>query len=166
MKVIKYTAYGSSNYVVEKVAIPSLGKIIKMSAIIRFPKLKAESGYEMNWKIGPVDIKGKGKSYAAFEDLRINYLLNGIRETRNGKEYIKLTNVKVKSQVNGLKLRFDNLFNGNKQLEDAANELINQNTQIVIQATQPKMEIAFGEIGLKMGNQIFSKIPADLLFPD
>lgn len=166
MKIKQYKAYGSSNFICEKVTLPSLGKVVKLSAILKFPTLKAESGYELDWKIGPIDIKGTGKSYAWFENLRVNFQLSGVRETRSGVEYIKIQNVKAKTQVNGLRVKFENLFNGNKALEDASNELINQNIQILIKEVTPKFEIALGKIGLRLANQVFSKIPADLLFPN
>lgn len=62
-------------------------------------------------------------------------------------------------------MRYDNLFNGNKALEDAANELINQNYQLIAKNAIPKFEKVISGIAMKSANQFFSQIPADLLFP-
>jgi hypothetical protein len=149
---------------IEKISINS-GKNVKMNVLINVPKPKGYSDYELEWKLGPIDIKGKGKEQLLFENLKIYVQLTGVRESRNGIEYIKISNTKAKIQINGIKMRFENLFNGNKQLEDAANELINQNSDILLKESVPKFEKVLSALSLRMSNQIFSKIPADILFP-
>lgn len=62
-------------------------------------------------------------------------------------------------------MKYENLFNGNKALEDAANELINQNYQLIAKNAIPKFEKVIGLITMKSANQFFSQFPADLLFP-
>lgn len=80
-------------------------------------------------------------------------------------EYIKITNVKIKFKIGGLKMRFENLFGGNKALEDVANEVINQNADLVIKDAIPIIERNFSEKVLIASNQFFAYNPADEIFP-
>lgn len=80
-------------------------------------------------------------------------------------EYIKITNVKIKFKIGALKMRFENLFSGNKALEDVANEVINQNSDLVIKDAIPIIEQNFSEKVLKASNQFFALHPADEIFP-
>lgn len=91
--------------------------------------------------------------------------MNGVRASVDNVDYIKITNAKVKIKVNGIKMKFENLFGGNKGIESAANELINQNSQLVLKDAIPKFEKVMAGIAMKASNQFFSQVPADQLFP-
>lgn len=62
-------------------------------------------------------------------------------------------------------MRFENLFGGNKALEDVANEVINQNADLVIKDAIPIIERNFSEKVLIASNQFFAYNPADEIFP-
>lgn len=64
-----------------------------------------------------------------------------------------------------LKAYFGNLFNGQKNLERTANDVINQNIDILKGDVFPVVEQVLGKILLKISNQIFSSAPFGDFFP-
>ena len=64
-----------------------------------------------------------------------------------------------------LKVYFDNLFNGQKALEEAANEVVNQNIDIIKGDVFPVIEQSIGNIVQKMANEILGSAPYDNFFP-
>lgn len=80
-------------------------------------------------------------------------------------DHINISNAKVKFKIGALKMKFENLFSGNKALEDVANEVINQNGQLVVQDAIPIIEQSFGAKLLSAANQFFAANTADEIFP-
>lgn len=64
-----------------------------------------------------------------------------------------------------MQLRFDNLFNGQKSLEDVANNVINQNLNQLEQDFNPQIEASMSKRTLAVFNTFFEKASFDELFP-
>lgn len=99
------------------------------------------------------------------DNIKILLQLIGTRTTVQNVDHIKISNAKVKFKIGALKMKFENLFGGNKALEDVANEVINQNGQLVVQDAIPIIEQSFGAKLLSASNQFFAANTADEIFP-
>lgn len=64
-----------------------------------------------------------------------------------------------------IRVYFHNIFKGNKVLEKAANEVINQNVDLLTDDIYPVIEQAIAKKVLKISNQVFSKDPFNDFFP-
>lgn len=62
-------------------------------------------------------------------------------------------------------MRYENLFNGQKALEDVANQYINQNINLISEDILPQVERGMEKRILKVANQVFEKASADEFFP-
>lgn len=60
--------YGISDFVVERVS-GLTGKSVKISALLNIPKARSDANYVLDWKLGILNIKGHGKSYAVYGDI-------------------------------------------------------------------------------------------------
>ncbi|CRK99075.1 CLUMA_CG012351, isoform A [Clunio marinus] len=156
-------AYGASNLKIEKIRINT--ESFKIELVAFMPKITTESTYAISWKISLLDIKGQGNAYAILENVKSILKLTGSNYQRQGATYLKIDKVQLKIQPQSTKLRFDNLFNGNKALEDVGNEVINQNVHLLSANMLPLVEQAIGARIFKVANQVFEKAPRSEFFP-
>lgn len=98
-------------------------------------------------------------------DTKAKIKLTGSRYLKQGVEYLKIDIVNLTVQPSQLKVRFENLFNGQKGLEDVANEVINQNIKTLQDSVLPEIEREIEKKFLKISNQIFGRFPMSEIFP-
>lgn len=98
-------------------------------------------------------------------DTKAKIKLTGSRYLKQGVEYLKIDIVNLSVQPSQLKVRFENLFNGQKGLEDVANEVINQNIKTLQDSVLPEIEREIEKKFLKISNQIFGRFPMSEIFP-
>lgn len=76
-----------------------------------------------------------------------------------------MDDVKVDIKPAKTRVRFENLFNGQKELERVGNEVINQNIEIITKDVIPQVERGIEKKFLLIVNQVFSKATLDEFFP-
>lgn len=91
--------------------------------------------------------------------------LSGNKYLKNGVEYLKIDSANVIIKSADLRVYFDNLFNGQKALEKAANDVINQNIGLFKDEVFPPIEINLSKILFQISTQIFELAPIDEFFP-
>lgn len=90
---------------------------------------------------------------------------SGNRYPKNGVEYLKIDSAQLIIKSANLKVYFHNLFNGQKALEQAANEVINQNIELFKDEVFPPIEKNLSKLLLKLSTQIFDSAPYNEFFP-
>lgn len=83
----------------------------------------------------------------------------------DNEEYLKIDRCDVHIKSGSLKVYFDNLFKGNKAMDVAANDVINENIDVIKGEVVPIFERELGKILMKISNQIFSIAPVNEFFP-
>jgi len=63
--------------------------------------------------------------------------LIGQEYKKNGANYLKINNVKVKYELSDVHIHLDNLFNGDKALGDRMNEFLNENWKALAEEVRP-----------------------------
>ena len=84
---------------------------------------------------------------------------------RKGETYIRFDSVKIDIKPASFKARFENLFNGQKELEDIANDAINQNIQVLASDALPQVGQGLEKAILRTVNQVFERAPEREIFP-
>lgn len=79
---------------------------------------------------------------------------------------MKLKEFTVSIAPKNMKVRFENLFNGNQLLGETMNELLNTHWKDVFRQIRPALEKSYSEIMFKFGDKIFSKTPYNEIFSD
>lgn len=98
-------------------------------------------------------------------NVRVIIKLSGSEYVQNGITKIKIDEAKVELKPATVKVRFDNLFNGNKGLEDIANEAINQNIAQLEQEIIPQVERGVAVKVMKVANQVLERGSSAEFFP-
>lgn len=80
-------------------------------------------------------------------------------------KYFNVTGVTLKADISRLVLQFDNLFNGNKELGDNINQVLNDNWKELYNDLGRNYEELFESVYRDYFGKVFSKISSDVLFP-
>ncbi|XP_037824488.1 uncharacterized protein LOC119612713 [Lucilia sericata] len=70
------------------------------------------------------------------------------------------------ADVGGLRVRFDNLFNGQKSLEDSINAVFNENWREFYQIERPALTKSVQEIMRDRLSKVFSYVPGNYFIAD
>jgi Haemolymph juvenile hormone binding protein (JHBP) len=99
------------------------------------------------------------------DNLKVLLKLTGNTYINNGAEYARINEVKFILKPGTIRVRFENLFNGQKDLENVANEVINQNINLITDDVIPQIERALERKTIVIANQFFEKAPLAEFFP-
>ncbi|KAK4877836.1 hypothetical protein RN001_010342 [Aquatica leii] len=131
----------------------------------RTPSLRLLGNYHVNGKVLLLVVNGNGSFTVNFDDVYTVMNMTGTIVQKKGKEYIALKDLKVKFTPKNVTFKFDNLFNGNKQLDDTMNQLLNENWSTIYEEIGSVYEDIAASFLKNAIHQVFNKIPYDNLFP-
>ncbi|KAK4877780.1 hypothetical protein RN001_010286 [Aquatica leii] len=129
------------------------------------PEMKFTANCELIGKILLLPIRGNGNL-----DLNI-YNLTAVISMRGGQvekkkiTYLKIDNTTCALTPGLVKIRFDNLFNGEKTLGDNMNKVLNDNWKEVFSEFKAAYEEVLAQYVHNLAGQVFNKVPLKDLFP-
>lgn len=68
--------------------------------------------------------------------------------------------------IGDFNVKFDNLFNGQKELEDSVNDVFNQNWRILFNNVRPNIEGAIRAIMKDRLQKVFNYVPTNYFIED
>ncbi|KAL7037210.1 hypothetical protein ACKWTF_009106 [Chironomus riparius] len=163
LKMTDMYGYGFNNFKIEKLRINP--ENFKIDAIMFFPHADVYSKYFLAWNLGIFTLQGGGDMSVSIDKSRILLKFVGSTYFKNGVEHIKIDTIQMTIKSAEMRVYFDNLFNGQKALEQAANEVINQNIDIIKGDVVPLIEQRISSVVLKIANQIFASGTHKDFFP-
>ncbi|XP_068629036.1 protein takeout-like [Battus philenor] len=154
---------GAGNYSIKSVELDLEKQTFR--ARIRFPKLHFEGKYKVDIQFLLLPIRGEGTLSADAIKCTVDCLLRYKIVERNGVEYIEFTDLDNDINIRDYKINLQGLFNGDKSLEEATNQALNENKAELIKAVKPFAEKSVSNIILDAANKITKNIPYDELLP-
>ncbi|CAK1548669.1 unnamed protein product [Leptosia nina] len=136
-----------------------------IQAKIRFPKLHLEGLYKLDTQILIIPLRGQGQFFADAVKCDANVEIKSEIYERESTQYIKFKSMALEINLKDYRIRLNGLFNGDKTLEEATNEAINQNRDEFLQAMKPYIEKTAANVLLDIANKIVYSMPLDDLFP-
>lgn len=156
--------------------------------VLAIPKVTTKSTYSLKWAVGLLNIQGAGDAsanlgnnqlyfndnfleyffsniYSLEDNVKILLKLYGSRYLKNGVDFMKIDEVKLEVKPGKVSVRFENLFNGNKGLEDIGNEVINQNIGQISSDVLPQIQRGLEKRLVISCNEVFAKASFDEFFP-
>uniref|UniRef100_A0A1A9ZDI2 Uncharacterized protein n=1 Tax=Glossina pallidipes TaxID=7398 RepID=A0A1A9ZDI2_GLOPL len=130
------------------------------------PLLRINSLYELDGKLLLLPIKGKGNVEIILQDAHLAVTANVELEKRQGKNYIKFKKLVAMVQPKGTIFKFQNLFDGNKELTDATNKVLTDSWQDVWNELGKDFNQAFADALLLILTPIADAISYDDYFAD
>lgn len=130
------------------------------------PELILEADYTMKGRVLLLPIVGDGPCNVTLLNMRINHYMTFDYVVRKGKTYMKATDFQVTMNPEKVVFKFDNLFNGQKELGDNINQVLNDNSAEVFNDVRAGYEKSFGIIFKDLANRVLPKVPVNDIFLD
>ncbi|KAK9873842.1 hypothetical protein WA026_002199 [Henosepilachna vigintioctopunctata] len=111
-----------------------------------------------------LDINGHGKAWIGLERLKGRVELNMETYTKNSNKFFRVKNLIPELQVDHCTYDFENLFDGNQQLSDTINQVLNDNWREIFDEQEPGFLKAIGASLLNLINKLFAQIPIHTMF--
>ncbi|KAK6633522.1 hypothetical protein RUM44_004129 [Polyplax serrata] len=156
--------YGPSNATTTFVSINMEKK--RWTFGIEVPYLKLESKYNIKGNILLLPVVGTGDSTIHLRDGKCVVTNHFEFSKIQGREIMKITNMKVDFSVSGMRLHLSNLFNGNKVLGQTVNQFLNKNGLQVIDELKEDIGNALSGVFIEILNNAFRHMPTDLWLPN
>ncbi|XP_063929891.1 protein takeout-like [Zophobas morio] len=125
------------------------------------PKLKILGNYRLNGRVLLLPIVGRGNCTIILTNLTavVHFPLEKIQ--KKGEIYIRITASKELKIPNlgRLYMHLENLFDGNKELGDTLNTVLNENWNSIWDDVRSGWEIFFAETVARIYNRFFAKVP-------
>lgn len=125
-----------------------------------------EGDYTMNGKVLLLPISGNGRCKLDFHGWDSDWKITPKAVEKNGKQYMTVENSgsKLQFKVSTLKLNFENLFNGDKQLSETMNVFLNENWMDILNELRPSLSETISQILIGVVSGTFAKIPYSEIF--
>lgn len=120
--------------------------------------------YLVEGKVLLLPITGNGPFNLTTYNLNIKIRLEGDFVDHNNKKYIVLKQFKTDVTMDKFTIKLENLFNGNKLLGDAMNQLLNENWSELYKELAPAFVDVFGKNIMNGANKVFAKNSIDKLY--
>ncbi|XP_017005321.2 protein takeout [Drosophila takahashii] len=136
-------------------------------ALISVPKLRFNFEYKVKGHVVALNLNGHGNGYFEAENALI-YLEMAVKPvtTADG-VFADVQNVKVNfREIKQFRIKLENLFGGNKDLEDTANTLFNENWRDFYDVLRPAVEQTVSGVLLDRFKKTFAYVPATYLIKD
>lgn len=92
--------------------------------------------------------------------------MRGKTVPRDGKDYVKFTELTIKITVGKGRFHLENLFAGDAVLGELGNQFINENSQLFLDEMIPGFEKNLAKLFLDTANSILNDVTFDEMFPD
>ncbi|KAK6620716.1 hypothetical protein RUM43_011011 [Polyplax serrata] len=141
-------------------------KNYKYAATAKVPKVVLKGNYNINGKVLILPIFGNGTCSLVLDNVTARINLNGKESKKGGKIYMVTDHFDFKFDTTKLSMKFENLFNGDKQLGDNMNVFLNENWDEILAELKPAIQDVFGAAFAQISNRIFTKVPYGDIFPE
>ncbi|EGI67977.1 Circadian clock-controlled protein, partial [Acromyrmex echinatior] len=133
---------------------------------IGFDKLDFKGKYQINAQILLLNIVGKGDLTGTFLDYNSDCFMKSQKIIKNNKTYVNFEKMKFKIKINKAIINFNNLFGGDTILGSTTNEILNANSDFLIDEIKPVLEDNLSDLFTRIANKITLKFTYDNLFPN
>ncbi|XP_044764569.1 uncharacterized protein LOC123321130 [Coccinella septempunctata] len=138
----------------------------KIAFSLKCPKVDFNGFYVVRGKILILDVFGKGKCNIRLDNLTGKVNMDVQKKEKNGMTYLKVTKFTLDAEPSNVHFQFDNLFDGNKQLGDNINNVLNDNWKEIYDELKYDYLNAIARYTMRLSNKLFEKIPMKFIFLD
>ncbi|XP_075145233.1 protein takeout-like [Haematobia irritans] len=158
-------------YGVEKTIIEVTSGWVKEPKFIEgdiiIPHLKIVGNYETSGKILLFALNGKGKGTVELFDSKVHCKYRMSLEKRSdGKNYAKVNKIKVDMKPKKIHFDLENLVDGNKELSDTLNNVLNESWSDVWNELADGVNNVIGNLFIDIMNKIYNELSYDDFYAD
>ncbi|XP_073814716.1 circadian clock-controlled protein daywake-like [Musca autumnalis] len=137
-------------------------KTLTATVVLVVPKLKLHSDYAVKGNTRSFTLDGSGKLDLSADNLVIHLKLQLKLRQTDGYTFADIDKVNLDiTEVGDFHIHLDNLFNGQKELEDTVNNFLNSNWRSFYEAVRPGISAAIEAVLKERLAKVFASIPAN-----
>lgn len=133
---------------------------------VGFQKLDFRGKYKINAHILLLNLIGEGGLTGSFLGYDCDCLLKSHKVVRNNNTYVHFEKMKFDIKISKTLLNLDNLFGGDPILGPASNEVLNANSNFLLDEIKPVLEESLSDLFTRIANKITDRFTYDDLFPN
>ncbi|XP_059217615.1 uncharacterized protein LOC131994756 [Stomoxys calcitrans] len=131
------------------------------------PKILVESNYKMKGKILSLDLNATGKTTISIDKFVSKMFVHFKLRDSDGFTFADVEKLKVEVlDIGGFHIHMGNLFNGQKDLEDGANSLFNDNWRDFFEIMRPAISSSIEAVMNDRLKKLFAIIPVHYVIED
>uniref|UniRef100_A0A034WL18 Protein takeout n=1 Tax=Bactrocera dorsalis TaxID=27457 RepID=A0A034WL18_BACDO len=158
-------AHGMSGTRVLKTAVNDKDYTIEFK--LKTPSVHVEGDYQVNGRILILNLDSVGKMSSTVENLEYRISCKANLKQVDGQYFFDLTSASSRiDKLGNFKIHFTNLFHGNKDLEESAHDLFNNNWREIFEIMRPAFAQTINTIILNRYKKILSFVPANYFLDD
>ncbi|SPP80559.1 uncharacterized protein LOC117583730 [Drosophila guanche] len=156
---------GGSQAVVKEANYDPEHYVIK--ALIYVPKLRFQFDYKLKGHVVALNLNGHGSGYFEAEKALLYMEMAGRPRVTPEGGFAEVDRVKISfREIKQFHIQLDNLFGGNKPLEDSAHTLFNENWREFYEVLRPAAEQTVQGVLLDRMKKTFAYVPASYFIKD
>ncbi|KAF2900830.1 hypothetical protein ILUMI_05369 [Ignelater luminosus] len=159
-----FNVYNFGKGRIEKFNVKLTSTDFKLELEIKYSEVRVESDYSLDGKVLSLPIVGNGKCVVKFINSTAKVELQSETYEKKGDTYLRIKDLQLKIIPEKLTFNFENLFNGDVQLGDTMNKLLNENWEVLYQDIEEPIVEATAALAIDYANRILSKVPYHELF--
>ncbi|EFA03576.1 protein takeout-like [Tribolium castaneum] len=140
-------------------------KKLLFTGAVTMGKINIKGNYSIKGKILTVPIEGKGQLDTTVVSSNGSLVQQAKLVTRRGKTYLESEKTKIHIDVGEVQSKMDGLFDGNEVLAKAADNVIKENLQEIVEEVKPAVEEVFTQIMEGILFKSVYRIPYEKLYP-
>ncbi|XP_034186319.1 protein takeout isoform X2 [Osmia lignaria lignaria] len=139
---------------------------VKFTFKVSFERLNFEGKYQIDARILLLKLAGEGDLTGNFDNYDSDVVLKANKVFRDNDVYLNFEGMKIKIRIGKANLHFSNLFGGDTVLGAASHEILNSNSELVVDEITPVLETSLAELFTNVANKITKSFTYKELFPD
>ncbi|XP_062549035.1 protein takeout-like [Armigeres subalbatus] len=160
----KLNVYGCSAFKIDRLQAKPMN--LSFDLAMNIPKLNFTGKYSLKMKLLLLNLQGKGDLKGSLTNTRLAARIRGYTEKIDDKEYIRFHRIGIRLKVENGSFQLDNLFNGDPVLGQVGNQVINENSRVLLDEIIPGLEKNLGRIFTEIINKLLKTATIDEMFPE
>ncbi|XP_046648871.1 protein takeout-like [Daphnia pulicaria] len=132
-----------------------------MKLRLSIPELRITGQYKISGRIFVLAVEGTGTFWNILNNVTVDATSNLVLKGNAPNQNLQVANNVLDLNVSKMRMRLNNLFNGDPILGETVNNFLNENSQEVFAEVKPEMAKQVGELVIKVMNDALGALPAD-----
>ncbi|KAK4015444.1 protein takeout [Daphnia magna] len=150
---------GMSKFITNSVTADPDAMTMKLRLSI--PELRITGQYKTSGRIFVLAVEGSGTFWNILSNVTVDATSNLVLKGNPPNQNLQVANNVLDLNVSKMRMRLNNLFNGDAILGETVNNFLNENSQEVFAEVKPEMAKQVGELVIKVMNDAMGALPAE-----
>jgi len=132
-----------------------------MRMILSIPELRITGQYQTNGRVFILPVEGTGTFWNILSNVTVDGLSNLAVRGQPPNEILQVASQNLDLRVGKIRMRLNNLFNGDRVLGETVNNFLNENSQEVFAEVKPEVSKQVQNLVIKVMNDALSALPTE-----